>query len=94
METKQVLEKRQERGYEIAIKDVYSQMSSRRSMLLFGIAKEKEYLEDVPHFNTMSKFFNREDITLILHSLIAITSAPLRAVESGFAVDSSGSQQG
>ena len=74
----------------VSIKKVYSQMSSRRSMSLFGIAKEKGYLEDVPHFNTMSVFLNREDITPILHNLIAITSAPLRAVESGFAVDSSG----
>jgi transposase len=74
----------------VAIKKVYSQMSSRRSMSLFGIAKEKGYLEAVPHFNTMSKILNREDVTPMLHSLIAITSAPLRAVESGFAVDSSG----
>ena len=74
----------------VAIKKVYSQMSSRRSMSLFGIAKEKGYLEDVPHFNAMSKLLNREDVTPILHNLIAITSAPLRAVESGFAVDSSG----
>ncbi len=74
----------------VTIKKIYSQMSSRRSMSLFGTAKEKGYLEDVPHFNTMSVLLNREDITPILHNLIAITSAPLRAVESGFAVDSSG----
>ncbi len=74
----------------VSIKKVYSQMSSRRSMSLFGAAKDKGYLEDVPHFNTMSVLLNREDITPILHNLIAITSAPLRAVESGFAVDSSG----
>ena len=74
----------------VSIKKVYSQMSSRRSMSLFGVAKDKGYLEDVPHFNTMSVLLNREDITPILHNLIAITSAPLRAVEIGFAVDSSG----
>ena len=74
----------------VAIKKVYAQMSCRRSMSLFGVAKEKGYLEDVPHFNAMSKLLNREDITPILHNLIAITSAPLRSVESGFAVDSSG----
>lgn len=74
----------------IAIKKVYSQISSRRSMSLFGTAKEKGYLENVPHFNTMSVLLNREDVTPILQKLIAITSAPLRAVETGFAVDSSG----
>ncbi len=74
----------------VSIKKVYSQMSSRMSMSLFGIMKEEGYLEDVPHFNTMSKLLNRKDTTPILHNLIAITSAPLRAVKSGFTVDSSG----
>lgn len=74
----------------VAIKKVYSQMSSRRSMSLFGASKEKGYLKNVPHFNTMSVLLNREDLTPVLQRLIAITSAPLRAIESGFAIDSSG----
>lgn len=74
----------------VAIKKVYSQMSSRRSMSLFGVSKDKGYLEDVPHFNAMSVLLNRENITPILHKLIAITSSPLRTIETGFAVDSSG----
>jgi transposase len=74
----------------VAIKKVYSQMSSRRSMSIFGVAKEKGYLENVPHFNTMSVLLNRGDITPILYELMRITSAPLKAIETDFAVDSSG----
>lgn len=72
------------------IKKVYSQMSSRRAVSLFGISKEKGHIEKVPHFNAGSKLLNREDIIPILHQLIAITAAPLKAVETDFAVDSSG----
>ncbi len=74
----------------ITIKKVYSQMSSRRAKSLFGIAQGKGHIGLNPHFNTVTKFLNREDITPILHKLIAITAAPLRAVEENFAIDSSG----
>lgn len=74
----------------VAIKKVYSQMSSRRATSMFGITKELGYLENVPHFNTTSVLLNRKDVTDVLHRLITITSMPLKAVETGFAVDSSG----
>ncbi len=74
----------------MTIKKIYSQLSSRRSMSLFGVLKEKGYLDNVPHFNTMSVVLNREDITPVLQELVAITSAPLKSVETDFAVDSSG----
>lgn len=68
---------RQERGCEIAQKQQAPDI-------------EKGYFDSVPHFNTMSVLLNRTDLTPLLHKLISITSAPLRAVEGGFAVDSSG----
>lgn len=74
----------------MVIKKVYSQMSSRRAMSLFGTAKGLGYLENVPHFNTISKVLNREEITPVLQELVGITSAPLKSVEIGFAIDSSG----
>lgn len=77
-------------GLFVAIKKVYSQMSSRRAVSLFGISKEKGQIDKVPHFNMPSTLLNRDDLTPILHDLIAITSAPLRIIETGFAVDSSG----
>lgn len=69
---------------------VYSQLSSRRAKSLFNNAKEKGLLDKSPHSNAVNKFFNREDITPILHKLIALSSAPLKSVETSFAVDSSG----
>ncbi|MGI0058478.1 MAG: transposase [Nitrosotalea sp.] len=74
----------------IAIKKVYSQVSSRRSISLFGIDKEKGLITHTPHFNSIQNFLSNPIITPILHDLIAITSAPLREVETEFAIDSTG----
>ena len=74
----------------LAVKKVYTQMSSRRAVSAFGISAEKGIVDSVPHFNYPSVFLNREDLTPILHQLIAITAAPLKAIETDFAVDSSG----
>jgi len=69
---------------------VYSQLSSRRAKSLFNNAKAKGLLVKVPHSNSVNKFFNREDLTPILHKLIALSSAPLKSVETSFAIDSTG----
>lgn len=74
----------------VVIAKVYGQLSSRRSNSLFGTVQEKGYIVHIPHFNTISKVLNREDITPLLKELIATTSAPLKSVEDSFAVDSSG----
>lgn len=74
----------------LVIAKVYSQLSSRRANSLFGMVQEQSTIVQIPHFNTISKVLNREDITPILQELIATTSAPLKSVESSFAVDSSG----
>ena len=69
---------------------VYSQLPSRRAKSLFNNAKDKGLLHKAPYANFVNKFFNREDITPILHKLIALSSAPLQGVETKFAIDSSG----
>jgi len=69
---------------------VYSQLSSRRAKSLFNNAKDKGFLEKAPHSNAVNKFFNRKDITPIYHKLIALSSAPLKSIETKFAIDSSG----
>ncbi len=74
----------------VAIKKIYSQMSSRRSVSLFKNAEEKGQITHTPHFNTVFNFLNNPKTTPILHQLIAITSAPLKEVETKFAVDSTG----
>ena len=69
---------------------VYSQLSSRRAKSLFNNAKDRGLLDKSPHSNAVNKFFNRKDITPILHKLIALSSAPLKAVETKFAIDGTG----
>lgn len=77
-------------GIFCSIQKVYSQLSSRRAYSLFGNAVEREQIRHAPHFNTVSKLLNREDVTPILHELIRITAQPLISVEESFAIDSSG----
>jgi transposase len=72
------------------IQKVYSQLSSRRAHSIFGNAVEHKQINHAPHFNAVSKFLNREDITPLLHEMIGLTAKPLTAVEESFAIDSSG----
>lgn len=73
-----------------AIQKVYSQLSSRRAHSLYKRAEVDEKIGHAPHFNAISKLLNREESTSILHKLITISAQPLKAVETDFAVDSSG----
>jgi transposase len=69
---------------------VYSTMSSRRFMTDLKEAQEKGYLEKAPHFNSIFNYLELECLTPILHQLIMVSALPLKALESSFAVDSSG----
>jgi len=69
---------------------VYSQLSSRRAKSLFNNAKDKGLLNKAPHSNAVNKFFNRKDLTPILQKLIALSSAPMKSIETSFAIDSTG----
>jgi transposase len=73
-----------------AIEKVYSQLSSRRACSLYGKAKERGDIEKSPCYNVVNLLLNREDITPILHELLAVSALPLRSVETTFAPDSSG----
>ena len=44
----------------------------------------------MPHFSTISKYMEKEELTPVLQDLITLSSMPLKSVESQFAVDSSG----
>jgi transposase len=44
----------------------------------------------MPHFNSMSNYLAKPELTDILKGLITASSLPLKAVETDFAVDSSG----
>jgi transposase len=53
-------------------------------------AQRRGHIEKTPHYNTVLKHFESEELTPILKQLIAESSLPLRSVEQDFAVDSTG----
>lgn len=73
-----------------AVFKVYSTFSGRRFMSDLTEAKLKGYVSQMPHYNTVSRYLENEDLTAYLKYLITQSSLPLKDIESDFAVDSSG----
>jgi transposase len=69
---------------------VYSTVSGRRFISDLVDAQAKGYLTKVPHFNSISNYLENPDLSSILTDLVVRCSLPLRAVESDFAIDSTG----
>lgn len=69
---------------------VYSRFSTRRFMSDLIDAHERGYVRSTPHFNSISNYMSNPALTPILRDLITVSSLPLKAVETDFAVDSSG----
>lgn len=69
---------------------VYSTFSSRRFISDLHTARERGFIEKVPHFNSISNYLEMEELTPYLKQLITESSLPLKSVEWDFAVDSSG----
>jgi transposase len=73
---------------------VYSTMSGRRFMTDLRDAHGKGYISKVPCYNSLFNYFEMDMLTPYLQMLIEESSLPLKAVESDFAVDSSGLSTG
>src|ERR1043166_764505 len=69
---------------------VYSGMSGRRFMSDLRDAQSKGHLSQAAHYNSISRYLENESLTPVLKMLIEESSLPLQAIESEFAVDSSG----
>jgi len=69
---------------------VYSLMSARRFISDLREACERGHVSLLPHFNSVLNVLDNPATTPILTDLITRSSLPLRAVESQFAIDSSG----
>jgi transposase len=69
---------------------VYSTSSGRRFTCDLKDAHGKGYLSKTPHYNSISRYLENPGLTPILKSLIEQSATPLQAIESDFAVDSSG----
>src|SRR3989344_5077243 len=73
-----------------AVFKTYSTFSGRRFSTDMQTAKEKDYIDRVPHFNSVFNYLQKEELTPILKELIEMSALPLKSVETVFAVDSSG----
>ena len=73
-----------------AVFKVYSTMSARRFTSDLCDAQAKGYIGHVPHFNSVLNYLENPDLFPILMDLIERSALPLKAVESHFAVDSTG----
>jgi transposase len=69
---------------------IFSTMSARRFMSDLSDAQAKGYITKVPHFNSIFNYLELEALTPVLRELIERSSLPLKALETDFAVDSSG----
>jgi len=69
---------------------IYTNVSSRRLISELELAKRAGYIHDVPHFNTILKYFEDDSVRIILEYLIPVSALPLKHVEDKFAIDSTG----
>src|SRR5207249_2008807 len=72
----------------------YSTVSSRRFGCDLKDAHEDGYLSRAVHPNKVNCFLEDKDLTAPLHTLIAQSASPLKAVETQFAADATGFSTG
>jgi len=69
---------------------VYSTMSGRRFMTDLREAETKELVGKAPSFASNARYLEKPELTPLLKTLIEQSASPLRAIETDFAVDSTG----
>lgn len=69
---------------------VFTTFSLRRFMTDIKEASAKGYLQHIPHFTLVSVYMQKEEMTPILQDLIMLSALPMKAVETKFAIDSTG----
>jgi len=68
----------------------YSTLSARRFMTDLRTATSLGLIDRTPHYNSIYNVLDRESLTQILEELVTRSALPLRALETQFAVDSTG----
>lgn len=69
---------------------VYSTVSGRRAMTDLRELQTKGFMANAPSYNSIFDYMGNPTLTPLLKSLIEESASPLRAIETDFAVDSSG----
>jgi transposase len=75
--------------YAAAMK-VYGTMSGRRSTTDIRACADRGLVEKAPAYNTLFKYAERAELEPLLKTLVHESAAPLRALETTFATDSTG----
>jgi len=73
-----------------AVMKVYEGFSARRFTCDLKEAQDKGFIHSAAHFNSVNRYLADPELTEILKALVTLSSLPLKAVETSFAVDSSG----
>ncbi|MDB5069593.1 MAG: Transposase, Is5 family group [Candidatus Eremiobacteraeota bacterium] len=73
-----------------AVMKVYGGTSGRRAMCDLRGYADKGYIDRAPHYNSIFNALENPDLTPILTALIEQSAVPLAALETDFAIDSSG----
>lgn len=68
----------------------YSTMSGRRFMSSLREAETRELVTKSPSFASAFRYLENPELTPLLKSLVEQSASPMRAIETDFAVDSSG----
>lgn len=69
---------------------IFCTYSGRRFSTDLKSAFDQNYISELPHFNSTLRYYSKEVLTPHLEMMIEETSKPLAALETSFAVDSTG----
>jgi hypothetical protein len=73
-----------------AVMKIFTTVSGRRATGDLRECESKGHIAHAPHYNSIFNYLENPALTPILKALIEESATPLKAVESDFAVDSSG----
>lgn len=68
----------------------YVGMSGRRATTDIRSCRDRGFIDDAAHYNTIFRYMERPEMTPLLVQLVEQSALPLRAVERQFAIDSTG----
>ncbi len=74
-----------------SVTKIYSTISGRRFATDLREAKARGYLGAIAALQSVFRYLESEALTPYLYELITLSAAPLKSIESDFAVDSSDS---
>ena len=69
---------------------VYTTVSGRRAMTDLKACADEGHMSRAPHYNSLFNYFEKPEMTPLLTALVEKSAAPLSAIESAFAADSTG----